>query len=66
MTKDETKQEQARNLRYKRPALALMGWETITNELSEIQSACDDVSYSMSTDSILDAFDGDEERAWEF
>lgn len=66
MTKDEAKQEQARNLRYKRPALALMGWETITSELSEIQSACDDVSYSMSTDSILDAFDGDEERAWEF
>ena len=66
MTKDETKQEQARSLRYKRPALALMGWETITSELSEIQSACDDVSYSMSVDSILDAFDGDEERAWEF
>ena len=66
MTKDETKQEQARSLRYKRPALALMGWETITSELSEIQSACDDVSYSMSADSILDAFDGDEERAWEF
>lgn len=66
MTKDETKQEQARSLRYKRPALALMGWETITSELSEIQSACDDISYSMSADSILDAFDGDEERAWEF
>ena len=26
MTKDEAKQEQARNLRYKRPALALMGY----------------------------------------
>lgn len=66
MTKDEAKQKQARNLRYKRPALASMGWETITSELSEIQSACDDVSYSMSADSILDAFDGDEEHAWEF
>ena len=66
MTKAEIKQEQAKNLRYKRPALALMGWEAIMAELSEIQSACDDVSYSMSADSILDAFDGDEERAWEF
>lgn len=66
MTKAEIKQEQAKNLRYKRPALLLMGWETMTNELSEIQSACDEVSYSMSADSILDAFDGDEEHVWEF
>ena len=64
--KDEARREQAKNLRYKRPALALMGWDAISETLSEIQEACDNVTYSMSADSILDAFDGDEERAWEF
>ena len=64
--KDEARREQARNLRYKRPALEFMGWDTIQEALNEIQSACEDVTYSMSVDSILDAFDGDEERAWEF
>lgn len=29
----EARREQAKNLRYKRPALALMGWDTITAEL---------------------------------
>lgn len=66
MTKEEIKRNQAKNLRYKRPALALMGWDAISETLSEIQSACDDVTYSMSVESILDTFDGDEERAWEF
>ena len=64
--KDEIKREQAKNLRYKRPALALMGWDAITAELEDIGTACDDVSYAISADTVLDAFDGEEERAWEF
>lgn len=65
MTKAEIKQEQAKNLRYKRPALSLIGWEEMTNAYYEIQEVCNDVTYR-DTDEILDAFDGDEERAFEF
>lgn len=62
-----TKAERTRALRYKRPALATMGWETIMAELEEIQEACDDVAYFMGDeDELLDAFDGDSEEAWEF
>lgn len=62
-----TKAERTRALRYKRPALATMGWETIMAELEEIQEACDAVAYFMGDeDELLDAFDGDAEEAWEF
>lgn len=62
-----TKAERTRALRYKRPALATMGWEAIMHELEEIQEACDDVAYFMGDeDELLDAFDGDSEEAWEF
>ena len=62
-----TKAERTRALRYKRPALATMGWEEIERELEEIQEACDDVAYFIGDeDELLDAFDGDSEEAWEF
>lgn len=66
MNKEDIRREQAKNLRYKRPALLLMGWNTMIDTLNDIQNACDEVTYSMNADTILDAFDGDEERAWEF
>ena len=62
-----TKAERTRTLRYKRPALATMGWEAIMAELEEIQEACDNVAYFIGDeDELLDAFDGDSEEAWEF
>lgn len=62
-----TKAERTRALRYKRPALATMGWEAIMAELEEIQVACDDVAYFIGDeDELLDAFDGDSDEAWEF
>lgn len=56
----------AKQLRYKRSALSTMGWEFLQGNLSEIQWACDDISASYTPEEIVDAFDGDEERAWEF
>lgn len=63
-----TRQEKARDLRYKRPALESLGSVFMQDRLSEIQEACDDVQYFMDADgkTLLDALDGDEEEAWEF
>ena len=63
-----TRQEKARDLRYKRPALESMGSAFMKGRLEEIQSACDDVQYFMDTEgkTLLDALDGDEEEAYEF
>ena len=38
------KEQRTRALRYKRPALASMGYEHIQSELEEIVEACDDVA----------------------
>lgn len=64
----ELKAQKARNLRYKRSALASMGYETIVNDLYEIQEACTDIHYFMDTEdgSLLEALLGDEEDEWEF
>ncbi len=63
-----TKGERTRALRYKRPALASMGFAAIQEELWEIQSACDDVQYfiGQDNDTLLNALDGDDDDLWEF
>ena len=63
-----TRQEKARDLRYKRPALESLGFDFINDKLSEIEEACDDVQYFMDSEgkTLLDALDGDEEEAYEF
>lgn len=63
-----TRQEKARDLRYKRPALESMGSAFMEGRLEEIVEACDDVQYFMDSDgkTLLDALDGDEEEAYEF
>lgn len=68
MEKAVTPAERSKALRYKRPALASMGYETLTSELYEIQAACSDVAYyfPQGDDTLLDALDGDEEEAFEF
>lgn len=62
----EERRQKARNLRYKRPALASLTYESISDELYDISSACSEVSYLMDGDSLLDALDGDEEEEYEF
>ena len=63
-----TRQEKARDLRYKRPALQGLGSMYIWERLDEIQEACDDVEYFMDSDgkTLLDALDGEEDEVWEF
>ncbi len=65
---NQTKEEKARNLRYKRPALASMGWETMMYELENISEGCYDVHWYLDTDedNLIAAFDGDEDEAYEF
>jgi len=63
-----TKADHTRNLRYKRPALATLGYEFMSDELYEIGSACSDVQWFAENDSetLLNALDGDDEAEWEF
>ena len=60
------KAERARNLRYKRPALAMLGYEFILNELYDICSECETIRYAWDDDNILEAMDGEEEDFYEF
>lgn len=63
-----SKEERTRALRYKRPALASMGFEVMRNELWEIQEACANVQYyiDQDEDTLLSALDYNEEEEWEF
>ena len=62
------KANRTRNLRYKRPALASLGWNAMWRELEEIQEACSDIHWYMDQDddTLLNALDGEEEEVWEF
>lgn len=65
----EIKANRTRNLRYKRPALASMDWDSIWRELDEIQEVCSDIHWFFDQDgdeTLLNALDGDEEAEWEF
>ena len=65
----EIKANRTANLRYKRSALASMGWDSIWIELEEIQEACSDVRWFFDQDgdeTLLNALSGDEEAEWEF
>ena len=63
-----TRAHRTRNLRYKRPALASMGFEVLQNELWEIGEACNDVRWFLeqNDETLLNALDGDNEAEWEF
>ena len=64
----ESKANRTRNLRYKRPALASMGWQSIWEELDAIQEACSDIHWFADQDdeTLLNALDGNDEDVWEF
>ncbi len=61
-------EQKARNMRYRRPMLASLGWLTIQEELNDIEEACGNVHYFLDdeNDSLVAALDGDEEEAFEF
>ena len=58
----------ARNLRYKRAALASMGFDHILDELNEMRDSMDAIHWWSDQDeeTLLNALDGDEDDAWEF
>ena len=59
--------DRARELRYKRPALATLGYAAITNRLQDISAECSDVSFAIyDDDTLLSALDDDEEAVWDF
>ena len=64
----QIKAERTRNLRYKRPALASLGYDALRMELYDIREACNDVRWfiEQNDDTLLNALDGDGEAEWEF
>jgi hypothetical protein len=62
-----TKADRSRNLRYKRPALKELGYEMIQAQLEEMRSECYEIHWAFDDDeTLVNAFDGNEEEAWEF
>lgn len=62
-----SKEERSRNLRYKKPALASLGFEIIMSELYEIEEVCGEIHWMGEDEEIiLSALDGNEEALWEF
>lgn len=65
---DGSKARRTRNLRYKRPALASLGYHAIRLELWDIREACADIHWftDQDDDTLLNALDGNEDEVWEF
>lgn len=63
-----TKAKRTRDMRYKRPALASMGFDVMRMELWNIREACYDIHWftDQDDDSLLNALDGEEDEVWEF
>ena len=64
----DIKANRTRNLRYKRPALASLGYDALQTELWDIREACNDVHWfvEQGDETLLNALDGDDEAEWEF
>lgn len=62
------KAERSRQLRYKKAALAELGYEQIRDRLYEISGECENIRWIMDgdIDTLTNALDGDEEEAYEF
>ncbi len=63
-----TKVNHARAMRYKRPALASIGYAFMADEIDAIGEACSEIQYFVEQDeeTLLNALDGDEEAEYEF
>ena len=67
---EETKRNKAKQLRYKKPIVKNLNIDYITQDLWDIQEACEDVRWYTDsedgTDSLINALNGDEDEAYEF
>ena len=62
-----TKADRCRGLRYKRPALAELGYRAIIDRLETIQEECSEIHWAFDDDeTLINAFDGNEDEAYEF
>ena len=62
-----TKADRCRSLRYKRPALAELGYRVIISRLETIQEECSEIHWAFDDDeTLINAFDGNEDEAYEF
>lgn len=63
----ETAKIKAKELRFKRPALEDMDYNSLVSSLQEIQDDCIDIQYTVADDDkLIAALDGDDEEAYEF
>ena len=61
------KAERTRNIRYLRPALAIMQRDAILDELSTISEECESLEYAVDDDEkLMDVFQGDSDEIFEF
>lgn len=67
MNANITKQEKAKNLRWKKAILAEFNLDSIQEELYNISCECDEVRWIVNGEeaALIDALDGDEEEAFE-
>ena len=64
---EKTKAERSRNMRWKKPALAGLNYWEMSNKLDEIQEVCGDIHWAYDDDeTLINAFDGNDEEAYEF
>ena len=67
---EETKRNKAKQLRYKKPIVKNLNLESLTQDLWDIQEACEDIRWYTDSDdgndSLINALAGDEDEAYEF
>lgn len=67
---EETKRFKAKQLRYKKPIVRDLNLDSITQDLWDMQSECEDIRWYTDSDdgedSLINALNGDEEEAYEF
>lgn len=63
----EAQAEKARRMRYKKPLCNSLNWNTIVEDVWQIQSDCGDIQWmTEDEEQLIDLLDGDEEQAFEF
>ena len=67
---EETKRFKAQQLRYKKPIAKNLNLDSLTQDLWDMQEACEDVRWYTDSDdgndSLVNALSGDEDEAYEF
>lgn len=70
VSREQTKADKAKQLRYKKPIVKNLNLDTITQDLWDIQEACEDVHWFTDSEdgeeTLVNALCGDEDEAYEF